>query len=146
MNDDLGLDVITAAGRFTRQLGRTTQGADGPSVWRSLAIVDERAPVSVGDFARQYRCSQPAATTLLGRLEKEGALEKHEDPRDKRVRAFSLTPAGRARLGENRAYAAELLRDEIDALDEQERAALRTATDLLSRFTAALESAQEGQS
>lgn len=141
MNDDLGLRLITSAGRFTRELGRTTQGADGPSIWRSLAVVSELAPVSVGEFARHYRCSQPAATTLLKRLESEGAVEARANPRDGRIRAFVLTDAGRGRLEENRALAAGLLAAEMDGLAPGEREALAASVELLERFTHRLETA-----
>lgn len=48
------------------------------------------------DLATSAGSSQPAMAELLGRMVKEGLLERVRDPSDKRQVLFSLTPKGKA--------------------------------------------------
>lgn len=105
--DDIVVDLLVTAGRLTRLAGVISDDDLPRAVMRALAVLDEHGGVRVSEFARIDRCSQPAATALLGRLVTDGLATRAKDPQDSRAVLVELTPAGRARLTEaRRAFAA----------------------------------------
>ncbi|MGK8501861.1 MarR family winged helix-turn-helix transcriptional regulator [Nocardia asiatica] len=107
--DDIVVDLLVTAGRLTRLAG-VISGDDLPrALARALAVLDEHGALRVSEFARIDRCSQPAATALIGKLVAEGFAVRRKDPEDFRAVIVELTPAGRTRLAEfRRAFAAAL--------------------------------------
>ncbi|WP_280351240.1 MarR family winged helix-turn-helix transcriptional regulator [Nocardia abscessus] len=107
--DDIVVDLLVTAGRLTRLAG-VISGDDLPrAISRALSVLDEHGALRVSEFARIDRCSQPAATALIGKLVAEGFAARRKDPEDSRVVIVELTPAGRTRLAEfRRAFAAAI--------------------------------------
>ncbi len=107
--DDIVVDLLVTAGRLTRLAG-VISGDDLPrAISRALSVLDEHGALRVSEFARIDRCSQPAATALIGKLVAEGFAGRRKDPEDSRVVIVELTPAGRTRLAEfRRAFAAAI--------------------------------------
>ncbi|MEU7630738.1 MarR family transcriptional regulator [Nocardia sp. NPDC049220] len=100
--DDIVVDLLVTTGRLTRLAG-VISGDDLPrAVLRALAVLDEHGAVRVSEFARIDRCSQPAATALIGKLVSEGFATRHKDAADSRAVVVELTPAGRTRLARSR--------------------------------------------
>ncbi|MEV6340825.1 MarR family transcriptional regulator [Nocardia vinacea] len=96
--DDIVVNLLVTAGRLTRLAG-VISGDDLPrAVMRALAVLDEHGAVRVSEFARIDRCSQPAATALIGKLVADGYASRRKDPDDSRAVVVELTPAGRTRL------------------------------------------------
>ncbi|MQY24565.1 hypothetical protein NRB56_01130 [Nocardia sp. RB56] len=93
-----------------------------PATLRALSILDERRGLRVSEFARLDGCSQPTATTLIGRLVAGGLVSRTRDPGDSRAVVVELTPAGRDCLNASRraigsALAARLPSFGTDRLD-----------------------------
>ncbi|MGW5453314.1 MarR family winged helix-turn-helix transcriptional regulator [Nocardia sp. NPDC003979] len=107
--DDIVVDLLVTAGRLTRLAGAVSSDDLPRAMLRALAVLEEHDGLRVSEFARIDRCSQPAATALLGRLVADGFATRTKDPRDSRAVRIELTPAGRTRLTRaRRAYAAAL--------------------------------------
>ncbi len=107
--DDIVVDLLVTAGRLTRLAGAISEDEVPRAVLRALAVLDEHGGIRVSEFARIDRCSQPAATALLGRLVTDGLATRTKDPRDSRAALVELTPAGRTRLATaRRAFAAAM--------------------------------------
>ncbi|MFC4124408.1 MarR family winged helix-turn-helix transcriptional regulator [Nocardia rhizosphaerae] len=105
--DDIVVDLLVTAGRLTRLAGALSTDDLPRAVLRALAVLDEHGGMRVSEFARRDRCSQPAATALLGRLVTDGFATRAKDPEDSRAVLVELTPAGRTRLDTaRRAFAA----------------------------------------
>ncbi|MCP2320370.1 DNA-binding transcriptional regulator, MarR family [Nocardia amikacinitolerans] len=100
---DIVVDLLVTAGRLTRLAGVIGDDDLPRAVLRALAVLDEHGAVRVSEFARIDRCSQPAATALLGRLVEDGFATRTKDPDDSRAVVVDLTPAGRERLVRARA-------------------------------------------
>ncbi|MGV9819340.1 MarR family winged helix-turn-helix transcriptional regulator [Nocardia xishanensis] len=100
---DIVVDLLVTAGRLTRLAGVIGDDDLPRAVLRALAVLDEHGAVRVSEFARIDRCSQPAATALLGRLVEDGFATRSKDPEDSRAVVVDLTPAGRERLAVARA-------------------------------------------
>ncbi|MFI9505933.1 MarR family winged helix-turn-helix transcriptional regulator [Nocardia sp. NPDC052566] len=96
--DDSVVNLLVTAARLTRLAG-VMGGDDLPrAVMRALAVLDEHGALRVSEFARVDRCSQPAATNLIGKLVADGYASRRRDASDSRAVVVELTPAGRARL------------------------------------------------
>jgi DNA-binding MarR family transcriptional regulator len=102
--------------------------------YSALAYLDQAGGrLRVGDLHAllRVRYSQPGLSRLVQRMERDGTVERHVDPDDRRGTVVSLTRAGRTRFRRAHAvYAA--------ALDEHLGRALPDAT--VSSLTRALES------
>ncbi|MFI1914399.1 MarR family winged helix-turn-helix transcriptional regulator [Nocardia sp. NPDC020380] len=92
------VDIVVGSTQLNRLAG-VLGDIDLPhAVMRALGTLDEYGPLRISDFARIDRCSQPAATTLIGRLTEAGLATRTKDPHDSRAVVVTLTPAGRDRL------------------------------------------------
>ncbi|WP_280451767.1 MarR family winged helix-turn-helix transcriptional regulator [Nocardia cyriacigeorgica] len=101
--EDIVVDLVVSAARLTRLAGVISGDALPPHAeLRALSVLDEHGELRVSEFARIDRCSQPAATALIGKLVADGYATRHKDPDDARAVVVTLTPAGRNRLTESR--------------------------------------------
>ncbi|QBS42651.1 MarR family transcriptional regulator [Nocardia sp. CS682] len=124
--DDIVVDLLVTAGRLTRLAG-VISGDDLPrAVLRALAVLDEHGAVRVSEFARIDRCSQPAATTLIGRLVADGFATRRKDSADSRAVVVELTPAGRNRLTQARQAFAAALTTRLAGFDTERLARMDT--------------------
>jgi MarR family transcriptional regulator, 2-MHQ and catechol-resistance regulon repressor len=82
--------------RVERDVARAL-GVPGPSLAILLALPDHPGlRVTMGALSDEIDRSTGGTTKLADRLEAAGFVERHPDPRDRRVVALSLTDAGRA--------------------------------------------------
>ena len=124
--DDIVVDLLVTAGRLTRLAG-VISGDDLPrAVLRALAVLDEHGALRVSEFARIDRCSQPAATALIGKLVAEGFATRRKDPEYFRAVFIELTPAGRTRLTEFRQAFAAAIGGHLPGFDAERLARLDT--------------------
>ncbi|AFT98507.1 MarR family winged helix-turn-helix transcriptional regulator [Nocardia brasiliensis] len=124
--DDIVVDLLVTAGRLTRLAGVISRDDLPRAVLRALAVLDEHGAVRVSEFARIDRCSQPAATTLIGRLVADGFATRRRDPDDSRAVVVELTPAGRTRLTQARQAFATALTTRLEGFDTARLAQLDT--------------------
>jgi DNA-binding MarR family transcriptional regulator len=91
-------------------------------------------PQRVTELAAYESIAQPSATTLVGRLERQGLVTRAPDPDDRRAVRVSITRAGETLLAERREARAGALARRLAALSEDERATLAAAAPLLERL------------
>ncbi|MGW4117222.1 MarR family winged helix-turn-helix transcriptional regulator [Nocardia sp. NPDC004711] len=132
------VDIVVATSRLNRLAG-VLGGIDLPhAVMRALGTLDEYGPLRISEFARVDRCSQPAATALIGRLTDAGLATRTKDPDDSRAVVVELTPAGRDRLAATRNHLGNALAARLPDLDPALLTRLsRDLNDLAEAFKAA---------
>ncbi|MCP2293052.1 MarR family winged helix-turn-helix transcriptional regulator [Nocardia amikacinitolerans] len=123
---DIVVDLLVTAGRLTRLAGVIGDDDLPRAVLRALAVLDEHGAVRVSEFARIDRCSQPAATALLGRLVEDGFATRTKDPDDSRAVVVDLTPAGRERLAKARVAYGTAMASRLADFDVERLARMET--------------------
>jgi DNA-binding MarR family transcriptional regulator len=123
--------AVTRTARRLRQQG----GAElSPSLSAALATIARQGPLTPSELAAAERIQRPTATRLLARLEEEGLVTKTADPVDGRVRRVAVSPAGAALLAAARARKDAWMARALDALGEDDLAALERTAALLERL------------
>lgn len=131
--DSLAIDLIVSSARLVRFVRYRTEIDDSTATWRALAILAERGPLRVSEFAEIDQLSQPSATAMMRRLREEGAVQSTPDPGDGRAALLSLTTAGTVRLARLREAGAAAVSPLLTDLDDEARTTLRRASDLLEQ-------------
>jgi DNA-binding MarR family transcriptional regulator len=112
--------------RGKRELSRTAASV--------LATLRDSGSRRITELAESEAIAQPTVTTLVGRLERDGLVQRAPDPDDARAVRVHLTDAGRARLAEMRAARALLLDARLERLTTDERALLISALPVLDKL------------
>jgi DNA-binding MarR family transcriptional regulator len=89
------------------------------------------APRRITELAELEGLAQPTMTLLVQRLEQRGWVTRERRHDDGRVVLVSLTETGSATLEEFRAQVGAALRAHMDAMSDEQIAALETATEAL---------------
>src|SRR2546423_13037005 len=84
-------------------------------------------PRRITELADLEGLAQPTMTLLVQRLEQNGWVERERHAGDGRVVLVSVTEAGLAKLDDFRAQVADALRAHMDAMADEQIAALETA-------------------
>jgi DNA-binding MarR family transcriptional regulator len=100
-----------------------------PRHFAALAVLDGIGPSPQRDLAGQLAVSGPVVVQLVDELERDGLVERHRNPQDRREYALRLTEDGRTRLGQARkavdAVQAEVTAQLGEADDHELKALLR---------------------
>lgn len=123
-----------AVTRTARRLRQEAESPLSPTLLATLSTIEHRGPVTPSELARIEGVQRPTVTRALGRLVDDGLVERLPDARDARSTLLCVTPEGRARLRTLRRRKAAYLARRLEALSEEERAALSRASDLLERI------------
>ncbi|MFI1796271.1 MarR family winged helix-turn-helix transcriptional regulator [Streptomyces sp. NPDC020379] len=99
-----------------------------------LQVLAEHSPVRVGDLAARQRLAVSTVSGLIGQMITAGLVARAVDPQDRRASAVTLTDAGRGQLAAWARAHERRLGDALDSLDEEDRAAVRTALPALLRI------------
>lgn len=140
-SDDL-LRLLMGAHALTRIASLETRNEAPAAQWRTLALLRDHGPQRLGDLATLSRVTQPGMTRLTAQMVDAGLLARSTDPTDSRASILSLTDAGAAALQEWLALLADTLAPRFAELDDEDRAALRRAADILSAVAAPKEPAR----
>jgi len=89
-----------------------------------LGALRERGALRVTELAEEERVSQPTMTMLLKRLERDGLVERHADPRDGRASRFTVTKPGLQLLSSRAHSRAEALGRRLARISDSDRAVL----------------------
>jgi DNA-binding MarR family transcriptional regulator len=127
-------DVADAIDRLSMWLRRQVPTAVSSSTITTLDSLHSAGPLRISDLAEREAISQPGMTSLVNRLEAAGQAERISDPADGRVALVRITDRGRAVLAQRHAARTELLRRELGALDDTDRAALVAAVPAITRL------------
>jgi MarR family transcriptional regulator, organic hydroperoxide resistance regulator len=129
-------DFVRAARRKRGEAGEAGSRPLSLSQFTVLQIVEEEGEATVSELAAAARVAVPTVTRMLGSLERDAIVERHRVDDDRRIVRVRLTPAGRALMGEKRAWIVDRQRAVYDGLSANER---RAATTLMRRFATLLD-------
>ncbi|RKE16829.1 MarR family winged helix-turn-helix transcriptional regulator [Streptomyces sp. TLI_171] len=68
----------------------------GLTAAQATALREMTGPMTMRELAERMSCEPSNATFVVDRLEKQGLVERHPHPTDRRARLLVLTPEGRA--------------------------------------------------
>ncbi|UUN91372.1 MarR family winged helix-turn-helix transcriptional regulator [Pseudomonas extremorientalis] len=105
-----------------------------------LAALKHSEGLPQAELVRIARVEQSSMAQLLGRMERDGMIERVADPADKRSRLITLTDAARKRMPAARAIMLQGSAQALEGFSEEEEATLLA---LLLRVNANLERAGE---
>jgi|SRR6266508_819763 DNA-binding MarR family transcriptional regulator len=103
----------------------------GPRHVHTLAHLAKTGPVSVSQLARRLRVTVPTASLLVAELDRAGLAERRADEVDRRRTIVTVSERYRDDIDEWLASRAEPLRRALARLDENERATLMKALQLI---------------
>jgi DNA-binding MarR family transcriptional regulator len=132
---ELAAQLRISATRLARRLRQEASKGLTPSQLSALAAVDRHGAMTLGALAAYERVAPPTITKVVTKLEADGLLERRADGHDRRVCRVATTPAGAALLTEVRRQKDAWLAARILQLDDDERARLAAALDVLERLT-----------
>jgi DNA-binding MarR family transcriptional regulator len=99
-----------------------------------LHTLSRMGPCRLTDLVRTEQIKQPALTSAVARLERDGLVERRPDPRDGRASMLSLTADGQSIVSRRHADRAERLGGLIDRLSPADRTRLLGIAGVLDRI------------
>ncbi|HYZ80183.1 MAG TPA: MarR family transcriptional regulator [Solirubrobacteraceae bacterium] len=132
-------DLLPLASQLTRLVLGQARARDDISraeggILRTLTV----GPMRVTELAQSEGLAQPTTTMLVRQLEQRGWVARVRDADDRRAVLVSLTPEGAQALERYRTRYRALLRDRLEALPDEQIAALDGATEALEALVAAV--------
>ncbi len=112
--------------RVTRRIRPTREGLSA-SHFSLLATLLRYGPRRPSDLAHIERLAPPAVSRVVGALEERGFVVRRPSPDDARSHLVEITDAGAALVLEARAEQADAVARLLEALDEDQLAALAAA-------------------
>jgi DNA-binding MarR family transcriptional regulator len=99
-----------------------------------LHTLSRAGPCRLSDLVRTEQIKQPALTSAVAKLERDGLVERRPDPCDGRASMLSLTADGRSLVARRHADRVEGLRGLIDRLSPADRTRLLNITGVLHQI------------
>jgi DNA-binding MarR family transcriptional regulator len=99
-----------------------------------LHTLSRNGPLRLTDLTATEQLKQPAITSLVARLERDGLVSRRRDPRDGRAVLLSLTRKGGRIVRSRHADRTAKLSRLVDRLDDQERGVLAGCAGVLVRL------------
>lgn len=125
--------IVRTARRLRQEAAAEATGLTPTSV-AALATIERHGPMTPSEIAAIERVKRPTVTRTLGCLEREGLINRTQDPADRRSALVQVNGAGRERLRRLRsrknAYLARRMRD----LSAEEVETLERAAEILERM------------
>lgn len=125
--------IVRTARRLRQEAAAETTGLT-PTSLAALATIERHGPMTPSEIAAIERVKRPTVTRTLGCLEREGLIDRMQDPTDRRSALVEVNGAGRERLrrlrGRKNAYLARHMRD----LSDEEVETLARAAEILERM------------
>lgn len=132
--------MTRAVGRFRRHLRRSAgtgyaAGQLSESQAELLRLIARRPGISVNEAAAELGLVPNTASTLVSKLVGAGLLERHVDPRDRRVGRLHLAEPAQQVMDASAVARRALVAELLDKLDDGEVAALAKGVEVLERMT-----------
>jgi DNA-binding MarR family transcriptional regulator len=130
--------LLLHAGLLTRLLIRE-MGGGLTRTEAGMLFTLSRGPRRITELAELEGLAQPTVTQLVQRLEQQGWVKRDRPADDGRVVLLSLTRAGRSALDAFRAEVSAAFRADMDAMTDEQIAALESATETLGTLVDVLQ-------
>lgn len=136
------LYLVGRAGRLLARRGDRRFGEMGLAFAQVpvLGSLRNGEALSQAELAKLVQIEQPTMAALLGRMERDGLIERTPDPDDKRISQVSLSAAARDRMPQVRAALVAASKEALAGFDATE---IATLTAMLERVVANLESVNQ---
>ncbi len=125
--------IVRTARRLRQEAAAETTGLTPTSI-AALATIERHGPMTPSEIAAIERVKRPTITRTLACLEREGLIDRTQDPADRRSALVEVNGAGRERLrrlrGRKNAYLARRMRE----LSAEEVETLERAAEILERM------------
>ena len=131
---DLADHLRTVVTRLARRMRQQSDTGTSPTQLAVLGTIDRTGPITLGDLAASERVQPPTITAAIGRLERQGLVQRRVHETDRRVRRVEITRAGAKFLARQRSRKTAYLARRLDALEPAERATLAEAAAILERL------------
>ncbi len=105
----------------------------------ALSVLLDHGPMRMGELADRESIRMPTATALIDGLARNGLVERHADPEDRRAVLVGLTDHGVDVLDRVRGQRDSILTEAVAQLSDADRAALNAAAPALERLREQLE-------
>ena len=132
--EQIAMRVRQSTMRLRRKLRSETPSGLSQTDFSALATILREGRVGLGELAQREGVKPPSMTRIAAALEREGLVERHTDPVDRRRAWLEVTPAGRRLVERNRrrrdAYLATVLRE----LPAEDLVALERGVEVLERL------------
>ena len=103
----------------------------------ALATLERHGPLTPGELAAQERVQPPSMTRVVASLHDAGLVTRSPHPTDGRQQLLAVAPSAVALLREDRRRREAWLALRLAELDDDDRAVLRRAVDVLDRLASA---------
>lgn len=124
--------VRLVVGRLTRQLRlHHAQDRLTSTQLATLATIDRRAPLRIGDLAAAEGISAATMTRVVAVLEEHGLVDRRPDPDDGRACQVELSEHGRAEVDRLRSQRTGYIAVRLAQCTPEQRAALAAALPVL---------------
>jgi DNA-binding MarR family transcriptional regulator len=133
----LSNDLVVLSARLVREVRRNTSDLPAATT-RTLSLLDELGPSTVGALAQADRCSQPTMTGIVNGLVEKGWVQREPHPDDARSSLVSMTTEGHGTLTAVRRRNATLVAERIEASGrspEELATAVAVLSDVLKQGT-----------
>jgi len=100
---------------------------------KAVFLVAAEGPTPVGSLARALGITEPAASTMVGKLEERGLLARHPDVRDRRRTLVAVSNDGRELVDRLRRVRNEQLGEWLGRMDESDLRTLLQGAEALLR-------------
>jgi DNA-binding MarR family transcriptional regulator len=136
------VDAVRAVERLTRSIEDFNSvfirlpGSDrlSFSALSVLHTLSRLGPCRLSDLVRTEQIKQPALTSAVAKLERDGLIERSPDPRDGRASMLSLTADGQSIVSRRHADRAERLGGLIGRLPAADRTQLLSIAGVLDQI------------
>jgi DNA-binding MarR family transcriptional regulator len=129
----LRLAIVRTARRLRQEAAAEATGLT-PTSTAALATIERHGPLTPSELAAIERVKRPTITRTLGCLEREGLIERADDPQDGRSSLVSVNAAGRERLRRLRSRKNAYLARRMRGLSPEEVETLERAAEILDRM------------
>jgi DNA-binding MarR family transcriptional regulator len=109
---------------------------------RVLFQLTERSTIRMGELSACVDVAPRTMTSTVEAMERDGLVQRRPDPHDRRATIVSITEAGRRSFDEGRRQQAIAIADVFEALDAEQRLALKGVLDELLRAADAVDDAE----
>jgi DNA-binding MarR family transcriptional regulator len=146
------MDGVRAVERLTRSIEDFNSvfirlPASGRLNFSALSVLHTLSRMGscrISDLVRTEQIKQPALTSAVAKLERDGLIERSPDPCDGRASTLSLTADGRSIVSRRHADRVERLRSLMDRLSPADRTRLLSIAGVLDQIVQLANEQDEG--